>query len=54
MVVMSWPVADRWVFKEHVLTIFFIMKGFLKLQTVLLAAVILGFVFFFFSLELVI
>lgn len=54
MVLMSWPVADRWIFKEHALTIFFMLKGFIKLPTVLLAGVIIGCCFFFFFFELVI
>lgn len=47
VVLMSWPVSNRWIFKEHAQTLSFMLKGFIKLQTVLLAGVILGFFFFF-------
>lgn len=41
VVLLSWPVENRWIFKEQVLTFFFMLL--IKLQTVLLARVILIF-----------
>lgn len=33
MVLMSWPVANRWIVKEHAQTLSFMLKGFIKLNS---------------------